>query len=166
MQIVVTPKASGQINSVSATLTGPDSYTLGTGQFDIRQAKYVPINSPSRCGLYASFPSRSGFTGYLPDPLPEFETVSFGAGDTNILIWVDVTVPDTAPAGTYNGAIAIETTAGTISIPVEMTVWDFALPDRPTFRSSLQIWRHSHSFLFPFHKVTSIADKYNLAQGP
>lgn len=165
MQIVVTPKASGQINTVSATLTGPNSATLGSDQFDIRRAKYVPINTPSECGLYAAFPSRSEFTGYLPDPLPAFEAVSFSAGDTNILIWVDVTVPDTAPAGTYNGTVTLGTNSGDIDIPVKLTVWDFTLPDRPTFRSSLQIWRHSHSFLFPFHKVTSTADKFELAQG-
>jgi hypothetical protein len=164
MQIVVSPKASGQINSVSATLIGPDSATLGSDQFDICQAKYVPIANPSPCGLYAAFSSRSEFTGYLPDPLPEFEAVSFNAGDTNILIWLDVTVPDTAPAGVYNGTVTLGTNSGDINIPVELTVWDFALPDRPTFRSSMQLIRHNHYFLFPFHKVTSAADKYDLAQ--
>lgn len=162
LQLVFVPKTTGEITSVSASLTGPDNTTLTPEQFDIRQAKYININTPSKTGLHYLEPSRSEFTGYLPDPLVDIEPISFNAGDTHILIWVDINVPKDVPAGLYSGQVIFTTTAGIIDVPVELIVWDFALPDRPSFRSALQMQMYSHSYLFPFHKVTTTQDKYDL----
>ena len=164
LQIVCSPKASGQISSVSASLTGPGSYTLAPEQFDIRQAKYIPINTPSQTGFHYLEPNRAQFTGNLPDALPTFGSVTFSSSDPNILIWVDIKIPATAPAGLYTGSVTINSSTGTTQIPVELTVWDFTLPDRPTCRSSMQLGRYAHSALFPFHKVTSDQDKYDLSR--
>lgn len=47
-------------------------------------------------------------------------------------IWVDVRVPQDAPAGEYRGVFQV--TAGEVQaeVPVTLTVWDFALPAGPT----------------------------------
>jgi hypothetical protein len=45
-------------------------------------------------------------------------------------IWVDVYVGREVPAGAYEGTITVTADARTIRLPVELQVYDFALPDR------------------------------------
>ena len=56
-------------------------------------------------------------------------------------VWVTVHVPEDADAGVYRGSVRLtqgEDELGTV--PVELTVWDFRLPRRPTFRTNQQLW--------------------------
>jgi len=162
IQIVLSPKASGQVTSVDATLTGPGSYMLDADDMEIRHAKYVPIITPSKTGFYYLEADRAEFSGDLPDPLPEFEPVSFSAGDDNVLIWLDIKVPVGAPAGTYNGSVTLVTSAGNLDIPVKLRVWEFDLPNTPSFRSGLQMTAPFLSTLPQWHKVTDPWEKYEL----
>jgi Concanavalin A-like lectin/glucanases superfamily/Calx-beta domain len=164
IQIIVSPKASGQVTSVNATLTGPGSYILDADDMEIRHAKYVPIVTPSTTGIYYLEADRAEFSGDLPDPLPEFEPVSFSASDDNVLIWLDIKVPMGAPAGTYNGTIRLATSAGNVDLPVKLTVWDFALPNTPSFRSGLQTTAPFMGTLPQWHKVTDPMEKYELVR--
>lgn len=51
-------------------------------------------------------------------------------------IWVDISVPADAAPGVYSGEISVEADNGEpATIPVELTVWDFALPEGPTHSS-------------------------------
>ncbi len=64
-------------------------------------------------------------------------------------LWVDVYIPENAAAGEYRGTftVTLENYPGpwgigtdtietkTVSIPVELMVWDFTLPDGPTYRN-------------------------------
>ncbi len=47
-------------------------------------------------------------------------------------IWVDVRVPQDAPAGEYRGVFQVTAVEGQAEVPVTLTVWDFALPAGPT----------------------------------
>jgi len=158
-QLVLSPIASGTVTSVHAILQEPGGYTLGKNEIEIRRAVYVPIKTSS-----GQHQGRPGFIGALPDPLPKFTPVTFKAGDPNILIWVDVRVPKTAPAGSYTGAIQLTTSAGDVYVPLELKVWDFSLPDIPTCRSSFQVSRYLNNYLWPWHKVTDPEDKYALTK--
>ena len=164
LQLVYAPKTSGQISAVTMQLTGPSNVTLTNADADIRLAQYVDIDTASKTGLHYKQASRMEFTGRLPDPLVAFAPVSYIAGGQNILLWVDVTVPDTAPAGVYAGDVALTTSAGSITIPVELTVYDFTLPDVPSCRSALQAAMYAHVYLFPYHKVDTTQDKYDLTR--
>ena len=162
IQLVVRPKRDGRIESVAVDLVGPRGKRLPPAAFDIRRAHYVSIRQPST--YVHGRPSRHQFTGQLPDPLPKFASSGFHAQDPNILIWIDVAVPKDAAAGTYRGAAAIRTDRGTIPVPLELEVWDFALPDRPACRTGFAVNRYAHQSLFPFHKVTTREDKYALSR--
>ena len=164
LQLVLDPRASGTITAVDVTLNGPGGTPFSADRFDIRHALYVPIHDYSRTGLHYKFPSRSRFTGALPDPLRQFEETAFAADGTNVLIWVDITVPASESPGTATGAVTVVTSAGTLSTPLELTVRDFVLPSRPTCRSALQISRYANVYLFPWHKVTTQQDKYDLSR--
>ncbi len=164
LQLVFRPTSAGAITSVSASLTGPGGVTVPQRNFDIRRACYVPIHTPSKTGQFLTEPIRSAFTGNLPDPLVKFAPVSFDAGDPNIIIWVDVTIPRQMPAGTYNGQVNLHTSAGVVNVPVELKVWNFVLPERPSCKTSFQMSRYASAEVFPFHKVTERVDKYSLTR--
>jgi len=59
------------------------------------------------------------------------------------VLWVDVHVPADAPAGTYRASLTVTLDDGAAAgIPVELTVWDFALPDGPTHKNHLGSFRN------------------------
>ncbi|MBN1398781.1 MAG: DUF4091 domain-containing protein [Bacteroidetes bacterium] len=56
----------------------------------------------------------------------------------NQSIWVDIYIPKNAAAGLYTGAVQItESGDHNYVVPVELTVYDFALPDMPTAKTML-----------------------------
>lgn len=62
------------------------------------------------------------------------------AGRQNQPVWVDVYVPADAPAGLYGSRFTVTSAEGTSSGTLTLQVWDFALPDRPSLKSSFLIW--------------------------
>jgi hypothetical protein len=87
----------------------------------------------------------------LPDPLipeidPEtekhpalgatytFELASLAAGH-NTVFWVDTFVPRGTPAGTYTGTYTVSSTQGSMEGAISLTVWNFALPLRPSLKT-------------------------------
>ncbi len=64
----------------------------------------------------------------MPFDLPANETHGF---------WVDLYVPPDAAPGVYRGTYRVRAGDGrAVELPVELTVWDFALPEVPTFRTA------------------------------
>jgi hypothetical protein len=60
------------------------------------------------------------------------------AAHANQSVWVDIYIPKSAAAGLYQGTVTItETGAAARTIPVELTVYGFALPDTPTAKTML-----------------------------
>ncbi len=50
-------------------------------------------------------------------------------------LWFDVYVPRTTPAGTYAATVTVTSDAGTTTVPVTLTVWNFTLPSKQTLES-------------------------------
>lgn len=70
-------------------------------------------------------------------PLELVPTFDVAAG-TNQSVWADIYVPHTTAPGLYLGQVTItETGSPPRIIPVELTVYDFALPDVPTAKTML-----------------------------
>jgi hypothetical protein len=60
------------------------------------------------------------------------------AARTNQSVWVDIYIPKTATAGLYRGNVTItESGAAARTVPVELTVYGFALPDTATAKTML-----------------------------
>ena len=65
-------------------------------------------------------------------------------------VWLTVHVPRQAAPGQYRGAVEIVRAGRRIgSVPLRLTVWDFELPSRPTFRTNQQLWIAAPSELDP-----------------
>lgn len=90
--------------------------------------------------------------GWYPDPLIPFRHPLTGqalAGARFVAVpfelppnqthgfWVDIHVPPDAKAGSYRGLFRLSSPAvGSVDLPVELTVWDFALPPVPTLHTA------------------------------
>jgi hypothetical protein len=111
-QVVVRPAASGNL-TVSIDAFGSGIAT------ELYQVKYVDITQPS---------DSLGRTGPNPDPLwpiDNGDSLTVSAGE-NLAIWVSLYVPPGAPSGDYTANVHL----GGVSIPVQLHVFNFAIPDQ------------------------------------
>jgi hypothetical protein len=126
-------------------LVGPDGSVLPAAEAEVAREHQLHITLPTyrndqfRPGWYpdALIPSRHPLTGEplqgkyraMPFDLPAGETHGF---------WIDLRVPAEAKAGVYRGVYRVVADGGkTAEVPVELTVWDFQLPDTPAFSTAL-----------------------------
>ena len=157
-QIVVNGGQSGctGVNAeLTASLVGPQGVTIPSGMITFYREHYVNITAPSNSGAGGAKP------GSYPDALIPFRNPFTGEpirGGTypsapfdvlagqNQPIYVEIYVPATVPAGVYSGTITVSREEGTklADVPVSLTVWDFALPKAPSFRSAFHDYDSDH----------------------
>jgi len=86
------------------------------------QVGFVWVRRPS------NHPDAKRRPNWCPDPLLEVKQFDVQPGTTQP-IWITVYAPPDAAPGTYKGDVAIHAEGQqTITVPVEVTVYDFALP--------------------------------------
>ena len=106
-QIIITPQVdTSDVRVAVGELRGPRGARLGPKHVSLRQVLT--------------------FDG-VPDVLAPMQPLSVAAW-THQPVWLTVRVPNDATPGEYCGAV----TAGETSVPVCLTVWDLALPARPS----------------------------------
>jgi len=153
-QVVV--RAEGEtldgVTVEASPLRAPSEAVIESSCIALFREHYVYVRRPSyRCktvpGLYADalIPFVSPIDGKDLKPWNE-ETNPQGAKydavpctvypGFNQAFWVDVFVPAETPAGEYQGNITIRARRHEPArVPVQLTVWDFSLPETPTVRS-------------------------------
>ena len=90
-------------------------------------------------GTWEDRPDHNKFYPDIAVPLELVQQFTIGA-NSNQSIWVDIYIPQNAPSGAYQGTVAIkENNVTTGSVPVSLTVRDFALPDYPSAPTMLYI---------------------------
>jgi hypothetical protein len=94
-----------------------------------------------------------------PDPLPPLQTPLTLAAGQNQPLWLTVYVPYGTPAGVYKGTLTLRTSRGALTVPLEVTVYDFDLPRVPTLRSGFGI---SAERIFQYHKPRTDEQKREL----
>jgi hypothetical protein len=88
-------------------------------------------------GTWADRPDRDKFYPDIGVPIEWVNTFAVTQGQ-NQSVWVDVYVPKSATTGIHRGSITIAQNGSTIgTIPVELDVKTFTLPDMPTAKSML-----------------------------
>ncbi|MFQ6048208.1 MAG: hypothetical protein ACE5K7_02465, partial [Phycisphaerae bacterium] len=112
-----------------------DSLTSGKARIGPRRIKLFRIWYVKKMAEYA-VPLRGGQAISIP---AEDNRIP---GQTNQAIYVDIAVPQDAPAGVYRGSIAISADGvEPFELPVTLRVYDFAIPDRLRFNPELNIYR-------------------------
>jgi hypothetical protein len=181
-------------------LSGPNNWKIRTSGTDptnfvnrpieLFYERYVQIQGASFFGyqfensqIPRRFQSASGnwidrpdHDKWYPDALVPIElvkTFTIQQGQ-NQSIWCDIFIPKRAPAGLYKGSVKIyENGALSRTIPVELTVKPFALPDQPTAKTMLYLdntdieWRYvtGHGGYAQWdqpggRKIQAVMDKY------
>ena len=126
-QIVVRP--SRRLSGLTATageLRSAAGHVLPADAVGVLRVRYVNVE-------YVS--DAFGCTGDWPDPLPPFKGgIDLAAGE-NQPLWVRVRVPKDAAAGVYRGVVSLRADGFRATVPLEVEVYGFTLPDTTTCRS-------------------------------
>ncbi|HLQ77548.1 MAG TPA: hypothetical protein VK210_09340, partial [Terriglobia bacterium] len=147
-----TPMAGVDVQA--SGLTDDSGNTIPASSLNIYLVGNVSVMRPSRSG---------GETGEWPDPLLPRVDAYFHerrnafpfrlAEARNQAVWIDIYVPLGTRAGEYRGKITIsEQSKPFVEVPVQLNVWDFALPSTSSLATS-----------FGFNGVTALkqhAGKY------
>jgi hypothetical protein len=127
-QFVLRPQAGlNQLVITPADLAGPGGAVLPASAIDVLRVRYVHVTQAT---------DELGGLGWWPDPLPPLSApVDLVAGE-NQPFWVRVNVPADQPAGVYAGEIDLTAEGYAATVPIEVEVYDFALPTRPTCQTA------------------------------
>ena len=103
-------------------LKSENGSVIPADRIDIRLVKYIKTQPPQYPVMHV---------GWWPDPLCDLEEFTVANPDLQP-IWVEVDVPGGIPAGEYRGKATI-VGPHTLSLDLVVEVWDFDIPEYPTF---------------------------------
>ncbi len=100
--------------------------------------------------------------GMLPDPLIPINTQVSLDAHKNQPVWIKIKVPKSARSGHYTGTITISADGEEYAIPLELVVYDFVLPDRPSLQSQFGVTSSSSESFGKFYNKGNYDDKLEL----
>ncbi|MGL4594540.1 MAG: glycoside hydrolase domain-containing protein [Thermoguttaceae bacterium] len=102
----------------------------------------------------------TGLIGEWPDALPPLENPLDIAPHKNQPFWVSVPVTKNAKSGLYNGTLLLKWNENDQQvqqqIPLQLKIWDFALPDKNTLETAFGI---DHGNIFKYHRLKTESDR-------
>ena len=100
--------------------------------------------------------------GLWPDPVLPLENQDYISLSRGMIyaLWIDIYTPPDTPAGRYHSDLIIEDEQGNelYSFPVDITVWNFTLPDTPSLTTAFDVYDQFFPLFFNRHK----GEPYNL----
>ncbi|HPO15571.1 MAG TPA: DUF6067 family protein [Candidatus Hydrogenedentes bacterium] len=155
VQLVVNPKRG--LNNFTAQpgdLYDPDGNKIDAPWITVLRVRYVFIDSPT---------DRSSVRAWWPDPLPPFKAPINIESKKNQPLWVRVQTPKNARPGVYTGSIKLQADGYCAEVPIQITIYDFTLPDRTTCITALGF---DSGAVFQYQKISdpdqrhAVIDKY------
>jgi hypothetical protein len=101
--------------------------TIAAADVSVRHVEYVKVTAPT---------DALGKAGWWPDPLPPYAGPFTARAGENHPLWITVRVPSDAAPGLYKGILSLAAESWSCRVPIELVVRNFALPERPSVRSS------------------------------
>ena len=137
----------GDLSEVDVTvsdLADPNGNTISSSAIMIYKEAYINITTLStvegKLGYWpdALIPKKDEYAGEVRNAFP-FSVTS----GRNQPVWIEIYVPQTAAAGVYTGAATVTAANQTpVTVPIELTVWNFVLPSTSTLRSAYSNKKH------------------------
>jgi hypothetical protein len=153
-QIILLPSTSMDIE-ISITDMIHDSDLISNNLVSIYQVGY--ISTIDRDENYNDVDY-----GMLPDPLiPISSAISLDQG-INQPIWFKVRIPGTAQEGLYTGTITLTANSQIRVIPIELLVYDFALPDNPSLQSQFGVTSSASGSFGKFYNLDTYDERLEL----
>jgi hypothetical protein len=147
-QLVVLPKSlDGEVwLEVSAgDLKGPQSAVIPAADIELRMVDEIGIAGTTQ------FPGEQ-LVGDWPDPLLPNAPFQIKEGRLQS-VWLTVRSRGATPPGDYEGTISISDREGVVTtLPLAVTVWDFALPERSSLKSHFNPWSHNWATFYNYAK--------------
>lgn len=129
-QLVIAPKRNFKITGIDAELKS-GTHQIPRSAVEVKTVKYVPVR-------YAVRVSPWRYQGLIGDPLAKFENEEAKPDKGNLALWFTISIGKDVPAGLYKGNITLKTDrAGTITVPVDLKVRSFTLPDMSSFITNM-----------------------------
>lgn len=133
-------------------LAGPQGARLLSRQLEFFQAQFLKIERAS---------DSKSRQGWWPDPLVPLSESGLPAAQAdepagNRVFWLRTHVPAETRPGAYRGAVRLQAGAASVDLPLEVIVYDFALPDRMSCQTAFGF---SPGEVFRYHGLTTDADK-------
>jgi len=124
VQLVVRPhRRLGDFRITCGGLSGPGGARIDASRIEVLQVRYLEIAVPT---------DNASSKGLWPDPLLPISGPLELQPDFNHAFWLRVFVPPETPAGMYHGTVDLRAAGMAASVPIELTVYDFKLPERMT----------------------------------
>ncbi len=128
-------------------LAGSEGGRIPADQVKLFRVWYTEVTEPSRmlAGFNAmGLPSLG--VGWYGDALIPFHVRNWAgfavAKGRNQAVWIDLKIPKGMPAGTYKGKLTVTADrAAPAEADVELTVWDFDIPDKLNARAEGPLYR-------------------------
>ncbi|MDO4628756.1 MAG: DUF4091 domain-containing protein [Planctomycetia bacterium] len=123
-QLVLNPKRKLVLQDVKvSTLKNADGVEINAENVECRQVYYHFVEHPT---------DRTAVCDWYPDALPPATFPMTLNADENAPLWFTVYVPTGTPAGDYTAEITLsfKEEALTATLPLQVHVWDFDLPQR------------------------------------
>ena len=131
-QLVLSPLVNLDNISVNVSDFSKKDGTLITARnMTIRNVEYVHVTKPS---------GKLHHEGWYPDPLPLYEKPFRAEAGINHPVLFTVKVPKDAVPGIYSAKIDLKSDNWKVSVPVQLEVWNFTLPDAPSMRSAFGLY--------------------------
>jgi hypothetical protein len=157
-QLVVTNQTDKRLENIKIEIP---EFTGNNSQFNIKPELFlewaVEIKTPS-----TGYPKASLGIGWYPDALIPFSFIQDDSAKVrwrwiyplwlpdfnnridnqkSMIVWIDQYVPfkeEEAEPGKYSTTVSVSINGQKKEIPVDLTVWDFAIPNENNFKASLQ----------------------------
>ncbi|MEW6356855.1 MAG: glycoside hydrolase domain-containing protein [Planctomycetota bacterium] len=147
--LVLRPKARQSLLDIRfeyGAIKGPADGPSAPLTLEYHRIGYVHVDQPSGTSVFPDVGDRfkgdtipfggSGRMGYFPDRLLP-EPISTAAPGENTQFWFTLAIQQDAKAGRHKGTIHLKLRGiDPIPIPVEITVFDFALPKAPSLKNT------------------------------
>ena len=136
VQLIITPDIDIATYSVEAgDLLNAEGKKIGKSKVEIFVQWYVNVEG--------SYNTGAG-NGMYPDALVPFKSMrkarlNYIEAGMNQGFWIQVSIPETADAGTYTGTIAVTLDEKKYDVPVELTVYDVTMPEEVHTHSCYRI---------------------------
>ena len=130
-QLILSPKRPLHFENISVSNLKMGEAIIPASTIDLRVAAYVPIHQ-------SSYVTPAKYIGLIADPLVKLEPGFISPDKGNFSTWITIPVAPGTAAGTYKGTVTIQTKERSeVSVPLEITVNDFTLPEYSPFQSDM-----------------------------